>query len=225
MILKQWGDRFGGSVSSTERWKSTREFSVAILLYSIGMAIVVWGRYLLVADIIRENALLNGQQFGLEQFWLYAGTVLGNVGVWLFGILWSFVKHDSVQGFSELRNEVEELTGRQSKLIEKYLSRRNQQHILAAQKSLQQLSRQEDAQKKQLQGYGVARQLFEQIKSKDNEVIGLLMTYRNALLDKCSTNQKFDYFELEDITKADVVSTVRLTSDQYGSKSLELKYL
>lgn len=225
MIIKQWQDRFGGDVSNTDRWKSARELSIALTLFSIAMSIVIWGRYLLVADIIRERDILSGGGFGAEQLILYGGAILGNVGVYLFAVLWSFVKHDAVQGFSELRGEVETLQNRQSQLVEKYLTRRNQRHILAAQKALDKAKQQEKSQIERLEGYKESRQLFAEIRKKDEQVVALLKEYRTLLLAKARANKQLRYFYVEDIAKVDVDTYEWLTPDQYASISLELRYI
>jgi hypothetical protein len=94
-LWKQRQDRFGGAVSATDRKKNRLELILALFLFLLAMGIVVWGRYLLMSDIIREKTILRGQGLELEDVLYTIGAILGNIGVWIAGIWWSYTKHDS----------------------------------------------------------------------------------------------------------------------------------
>src|SRR5262249_19174799 len=94
-LWKQRQDKFGGEVSATERKKSRLELILALFLFALGMGIVVWGRYLLMSDIIREKSILRGEGLDIEDILYTVGAILGNIGVWFAGMWWSYTKHDS----------------------------------------------------------------------------------------------------------------------------------
>ena len=151
-ITKQWKELFGGHVEFTERRKALRELIAGTLLFLIAITAVGWGRWFFIQGAILEKTILRGGGFEFSDLVQFVGAMLGNVLVYLLGLLWSFVKHDSIPEFSEVRYE---LTKVQRKLIaafNKYLTRRNQQHFQKAMKDRTQAQRIEDNQKR-LEGY------------------------------------------------------------------------
>jgi hypothetical protein len=224
MVLKQRQDRFGGGVSATERRKSHFELWLGLVLFLIGMGIVVWGRYMLITDIIREKSILKGEGFGSEEMLLFAGALLGNIGVWLAGVLWSFVKHDSVPEFSELQASVEKLRSEMSRIYNKHLTSRNQRHILAAQKLMEQLDKSDKAQQARATGSQDARQLFNSLRNKDDEALALLEEYRSRLVSKIKSQSRHVVFLIDDISKADLNIREEMLPDVYGSSSLQFRY-
>jgi hypothetical protein len=188
------------------------------------MGIVVWGRYLLMSDIIREKTILRGQGLELEDILYTIGAILGNIGVWIAGMWWSYTKHDSVPNFSELRTEVEHLQSKMLRLYEKYLTSRNQRHILAGHRKTEQLQRVEQSQKIHLSGYRDARERFNRLLEKDHEVAALLGEYKSRLISKVNSKNPDAIFLIKDITKADIDDEHRYDADQFASAPLQLRY-
>jgi hypothetical protein len=223
-IIKQWKELFGGHVDFAERRKATRELIIATLLFLIAITAVGWGRWFFIQGAILEKTILRGGS-GLELSDLvqFVGAMLGNILVYLLGFLWSLIRHDSVPDFCELRHE---LTGVQNKVVaafNKYLTRRNQQHLQKGQKELTQAQRFEDSQKKR-DGYPQARQQFSRLKNKDSEVRALLMEYRNRLLTKLKSDQTQRSFQVDDVRVAEMDIVIKLSPDQYASVPIELRY-
>jgi hypothetical protein len=219
-LWKQRQDRFGGAVSATDRKKNRLELILALFLFLLAMGIVVWGRYLLMSDIIREKTILRGQGLELEDVLYTIGAILGNIGVWIAGIWWSYTKHDSVPNFSELRTEVERLESKKRKLCEKYLSSRNQRHILAGNKRFEQLKRLEEAQAASLNGYREARERFGELLEKDQEVSALLGEYKARLVSKVASKNPDAIFLIRDIRKADIDDKLQYDADEFASTLL-----
>lgn len=188
------------------------------------MGIVFWGRYMLITDILREKAILKGEGFGSEEILLFGGAMLGNIGVWLAGMLWSFVKHDAVPNFSELQAEVEKLRAKMAQIYEKYLTSRTQRHILGAQKQIDKLFLSDKAQLARATGLQDARQLFNSIRHKDDEALALLDEYRSRLVSLVKTQGRDAIFLIDDISKADLNIRTELMPDEYGSASLQFRY-
>jgi hypothetical protein len=222
-IIKQWKELFGGHVEFAERRKATRELVVGALLFILAITAVGWGRWFFIQGAILEKTILRGGGLEFSDLVQFVGAMLGNILVYLLGLLWSFLKHDSIPDFSELRYE---LSKTQQKLIaafNKYLTRRNQQHLQKAQKDLTQAQRFEDSQKKR-EGYAEARQQFSRLKNKDSEVRALLMEYRNRLLIKMKSSQSPRSLQIEDVRVAEMDTLIKLTPDQYASVPIELRY-
>ncbi len=223
-IIKQWKELFGGHVEFTERKKARRELIVGTLLFLISITAVGWGRWFFIQGAILEKTILRGGGLEFDDLVQFVGAMLGNILVYLLGLLWSFLKHDSIPEFSELRYE---LTKVQKKLIDafnKYLTRRNQQHMQKADKDRGQLQRVEDAQKKQ-EGYAQARQYFARFKNKDAEVIALMKEYRNRLLAKVKSDPNPRFLQIDDVRATEMETLIRLSPDQYASIPLEVRYL
>lgn len=223
-ITKQWKELFGGHVEFTERRKALRELIVGILLFVIAITAVGWGRWFFIQGAILEKTILRGGGLDFSDLVQFVGAMLGNVLVYLLGLLWSFVKHDSIPEFSEVRYE---LTKVQRKLIaafNKYLTRRNQQHFQKATKDRTQAQRIEDNQKR-LEGYPQARQQFARLKNKDSEVLALFLEYRNRLRTKLNADPNKKSLQIDDVRAAEMETLIRLAPDQYASVPLELRYI
>lgn len=223
-IIKQRKELFGGHVGRMEKSKSRYELIFSLLLFFIGMAAVAWGRWFFIRDALLEKSILRGGGLDWTDFLQFGGAMLGNLMVWLLGVLWSVIKHDSVPGFSELREQLERLQMRQMALFETYLTRRNQQHIQNAHKQHERLNRAETAQKQNLEGYNVVRGDFAKLRQKDEQVLALFKEYRSRLISKLKSEKNPRYFLYDDVTKSDVDSHVRISPDQYGTLAIDLKY-
>ena len=222
-IIKQWKELFGGHVEFTERRKARRELVVGVLLFILAITAVGWGRWFFIQGAILEKTILRGGGLEFSDMVQFVGAMLGNILVYLLGLLWSFVKHDSIPDFSELRYELSKVQQKLIAAFNKYLTRRNQQHLQKAQKDLTQAQRVEDSQKRR-EGYAEARQQFSRLKNKDSEVRALLMEYRNRLLTKLKSSQPQRSLQVEDVRVAEMETLIKLTPDQYASVPIELRY-
>jgi hypothetical protein len=222
-IIKQWKELFGGHVEFTERRKATRELVIAALLFIIAITAVGWGRWFFIQGAILEKTILRGGGLDFSDLVQFVGAMLGNILVYLLGFLWSLVRHDSVPDFSELRHELTKVQKKIVAAFNKYLTRRNQQHLQKAQKDITQAHRVEDSQKKR-EGYPQARQQFSRLKNKDSEVRALLIEYRNRLLTKLKSDQLQKSLQVDDVRVAEMDILIKLTPDQYASVPIELRY-
>ena len=222
-IIKQWKELFGGHVEFTERRKALRELIVGILLLLIAITAVGWGRWFFIQGAILEKTILRGGGLEFSDLVQFVGAMLGNVLVYLLGLLWSFYKHDSIPEFSEIRYELMKVQRKLIAAFNKYLTRRNQQHFQKAEKDRTQIQRVEDSQKKK-ESYPGARQQFGRLKNKDSEVRAMFMEYRNRLLTKMKADPNQKYLQIDDVRVAEMETLIRLTPDQYASVPIELRY-
>ena len=207
----------------TERRKALRELIVGVLLLLIAITAVGWGRWFFIQGAILEKTILRGGGLEFSDLVQFVGAMLGNVLVYLLGLLWSFYKHDSIPEFSEIRYELMKVQRKLIAAFNKYLTRRNQQHFQKAEKDRTQIQRVEDSQKKK-ESYTRARQQFAKLKNKDSEVRALLMEYRNRLLTKMKADPNQKYLQIDDVRVAEMETLIRLTPDQYASVPIELRY-
>jgi hypothetical protein len=224
-IIKQWKELFGGYVGRTDKARSRRELAVGLTLFLLGIAAVAWGRWYFIQAAILEKEILRGGGLELSDYLQFIGAMLGNVIVYLLGFLWSFARHDSVPGFSELRARLDVLEARKLALFHQHLTSRNQQHIQQAQRKLESIIRVEVNQKANLNGYAKAREQFGIIKQTDDRVIALLNDYRAKLIDKLKGRRSSVRFRLDDVRVAELDTMTTLTLDQYAATPLELRYV
>jgi hypothetical protein len=222
-IIKQWKELFGGHVEFTERRKATRELVVGVLLFLLAVTAVGWGRWFFIQGAILEKTILRGGGLEFSDLVQFVGAMLGNIMVYLLGLLWSFVKHDSIPEFSELRYELGKVQQKLIAAFNKYLTKRNQQHLQKAQKDVTQAQRVEESQKKR-EGYAQARQSFSRLKNKDSEVRALLLEYRNRLLSKLKSEPVQKLLQVNDVRVAEMETIINLTPDQYAGVPMEMRY-
>lgn len=223
-IIKQWKELFGGHVEFTERRKALRELIVGTLLFLIAVTAVGWGRWFFIQGAILEKTILRGGGLEFADLVQFVGAMLGNILVYLLGLLWSFVKHDSIPEFSEIRYELMKVQRKLIDAFNKYLTRRNQQHFQRAQKDKVQVQRVEENQKK-IEGYQRARQQFARLKNKDSEVLALFKEYRNRLIGRLKSDSNRKSLQIDDVRAAEMETLQKLTPDQYASIPLEVRYI
>jgi hypothetical protein len=224
-IIKQAKELFGGHVELTEKRKAVRELIVGSLLFVLGIVAVGWGRWFFIQGAILEKTILRGGGLEFSDYLSFAGAMLGNIIVYLLGLLWSFVKHDPVPGFTELRYELQILQRRLLAAYDKYLTKRNQQHFQKAQRDQDQAARIEESQKNKMDSYQQARDQFASLKNKDSEVIALLREYRNRLIATLKRQSNPQSFQIHDVRVAELDTLVKISPDQYASIPIELRYV
>lgn len=225
MILKQGQDWFGGKLAATEWTKSFITLVFAVTLFMLAFGMVTYGRKLLVDDLVSENELTSGAGMQTGQLiFLYLGALLGNVGVYLFGLIWSSTQHNSIRGFVELREERDRLQAKINSIYEKRLTPRTRRHILAARAQKDQLQQRERQQATHLPGYSAAREMFSELNQVDQKVVGLLTEYKTKLIAEMRDMGSPGYFQFSDIMKADQYDLHRLEPDEYSAFPIELRY-
>lgn len=223
-ITKQWKELFGGHVELTERRKALRELIVGALLFLLAVTAVGWGRWFFIQGAILEKTILRGGGLEFADLVQFVGAMLGNLLIYLLGLLWSFIRHDSVPEFSELRYDLMKVQRKLIAAFNKYLTRRNQQHFQKAVKDRTQALRVEESQKKR-PGYLEARQIFALLKNKDSEVYALFIEYRNRLRAKIKSEPDQGFLQVDDVRVSELDTLIKLTPDQYASVPLELRYI
>jgi hypothetical protein len=224
VIFKQWKDRLGGSVSRTEKMKTRMLLGGATVLFVLAFGFVIYARWALLGDIILRRSQTTGEEIGTEEVVRFAGTLIGNLIVYVMGVIWAYVRHDAIPGFSELRNRVEDLQARESELLDSQLASRNRRHMSKAQDEKEKLRRAIQAQSMQVAEYQSGRGRFDQLREQDGRVIALLDEYRAMLLEKVADGRSLS-FVFDNAGKVAVETEETITADQYSAAPLELKYI
>ena len=223
MTIKQWKERVGGGVSRTEKRKNATLFIGAILLFFLAFSFVVYARWALLGDVILRKSQTTGEAIGTEEIVRFAGTLIGNVIVYLMGVVWSYIRHDAIPGFSELRRRVEKLERRESALIEKQLASRMRRHLGKAQSAAENLQRVEQAQSVQFPDYHSGRALFNKLREQDARVIAILQEYRSGLFERVKRNRGIT-LTYEDISKLGIDNIMTITADEWAARPIKLPY-
>jgi hypothetical protein len=171
--LQQWGELLGPHKHKEERRKHIWLLCIATAGLLIALVFVAYGRYWLLAAAIREAEIMGTSVLGA--YWMLAGSVLGNVLVWLIGLLYVYQTTDPVPDFSEKRRDFEKAKRKYEQLYEREV-----------QQELDRISAQLALRLKQGSPQYEPFGPFESFKAKDSEVVGVLNRYRNELCIKIS---------------------------------------
>jgi hypothetical protein len=211
----------GGYVGAIEKRKNWIVFAVTTALLLAALVLVFWGRYnffrndLIRAQILGESAMSAWLQLG--------GGMMGNVIVYLFGVVVSFLFHDPMPGYMEARVEKEKLEHVYDTKRERWVARRNQTHIQHAQKQAEGKRNAEHAQRKE-SNYTENRALFERLHGKDQEVLAVLGMYRSQLVAEIRNANRNARFHYKDVARSSSMQQITLTPEEYLGQELRLRY-
>ena len=225
MLIKQRRERLGGAVRGHEKRNNVLLFGAALVMFGLAFMFVVYARWSLLGDLILVKSQTTGEGLGWEELLRFGGSLIGNVIVYLMGIVWSYIRHDLHPGFSELRDRVEILEGRFSKLLSRELAQRTMQHLHAAQEEKLKLRNLDRQLSTQLPGYRDCRDMVNQLRQQDARVAALLEKYKAALLERVLSEHHPREFRFVDITKAAIDTGVSITAERYATIPIELRFI
>jgi hypothetical protein len=225
LIVKQWQYRLGRSVKNTEKGKNKFLLWLAITLFILAFALVIYARWALLGDVILRKSQTTGEEIGSEEVFKFAGTLIGNFIVYLMGIGWSYSRHDAIPKFSELRQTVERLEREESVLLEKNLATRFREFIAKAQEEKENLRKSEQSQAAQLPNYQVIRGSFNRLREQDAKVLALLEKYKGQLLDRMAGNETSVQLTYSDTAKIGVDTQCEMSADDYASRPIVIRYV
>ena len=156
--------------------------------------------------------------------WIVAGSLLGNMLVYLTGVLWAYLLHDSDPDFVESRICVmtleKTLAGLETKL-EVFRTRALDQMNAAHKKSIEAARRAHGAVSAQPR-FRQAQDLFARVQKKDDEVLALLLTYRIKLLQDVGQARKLRFVAWNDDPH---LRHTYINAAEYQRLPIKLKYL
>ncbi len=223
-IYRQWGYYFGPAEDDSKRGPAMRMFIGGMTALGFALAFVYYARsaYLL-AFTSSVGSFGQGSSEG-SLVWIVAGSLLGNMLVYLTGVLWAYLLHDSDPDFVESRICVmtleKTLAGLETKL-EVFRTRALDQMNAAHKKSIEAARRAHGAVSAQPR-FRQAQDLFARVQKKDDEVLALLLTYRIKLLQDVGQARKLRFVAWNDDPH---LRHTYINAAEYQRLPIKLKYL
>lgn len=227
IFIRQFGEEFGGHVGRKNKSTAIVRELIALLLLLVAMGIVAWGRYNLILPII-EDCLIDPESCNVSPWVQLIGAMLGNIGVYLFGVLWSYWHHDPVPSFMELRIETEQLENDYNKRHKKDITDRVRRHKSKAEKE-RAACRQADKDFQTFPEYNKLRAEFQKLQHKDSIVLSLLEGYKSKLTRIIRQDQKdivfIGYLNIDELAEGDTIKSKVLNADEYQGVAIKLKFI
>lgn len=221
-LLKQYRSYFDHHVDPGKRWVAVRMFGIGTSAFLTALASVYYARDAYLAQTMLVDASLGGEGDGGHVLWLVAGSLIGNILVYLVGVILAYMLHDENPRFPELRAVLAKLTARRDALA-RVLDEEEQRIMKAAETRrkhrLEELRSRNNAQRSAPR-YAGNRTLFESLAGQDARVLGALDAYRIALCQQVRARK--GHFIRADDMEPDVKH--HLTPAQYQQLGLALKH-
>ncbi|MCH8488989.1 MAG: GtrA family protein [Oceanicaulis sp.] len=189
-VLRQWNYYFGKRERDENRWAAWRMLALGSLALSVVLASVAYARVSFLADYILLNQQLGGTD-RTSSFMMIAGTLLGNVLVWIVGIFIAWLMHDRNPEFPEKRKALNKVAAQISDLSNNLERERRRELQRAEAEFADELEKLENAERAQkaASSYGAARAAFQKFSVQDGRVLAALAAYRAALIRKASKTE------------------------------------
>ena len=226
-VFKQYGYWFGADQHDNKRgpaWRMVIGGSLALML-SLAFVYDARSAYLVAYSVALSGFGQTGGFQPLSTIWVIGGSLLGNIIVYLVGVLWAYLLHDSDPEFEDLKKSLD----RNTQTVD-VLKRRLEQHLHRDVEQLNAILKRKTEEAKRANIFVAtqpnlawAQGLFSSFQSKDQEVVALLQEYRGQLIQKMGPAAKKVKFA---ICCDDPYSDRKnVSSDEYLHMALKLKYL
>lgn len=96
-VIRQLESRFGAHRRDGERASAAWMLTMGFLILSVVLGLVWYARNSLLAEQLLERAVIGGE--APSALFMIGGSMLGNVLVWLVGIVIAFIAHDEDHNF------------------------------------------------------------------------------------------------------------------------------
>jgi hypothetical protein len=196
-------------------------FSIGTTGLTLALAAVAYARNVYFAQNALSAAAF-GDGGGGQKFWIVGGSLLGNMIVYLVGLVLAYLMHDAVAKYAELKKTLAKESAERDALmtsIDNEIAARLKGADTHRRKALEALQHRDDAQRTAPQ-YTANRKMFDTIVAQDNRVVGALQGYRMSL---CKQKKAAgEAFVRNDEYDADV--KLRMDSSGYLQLPLKLKY-
>lgn len=228
--LKQASTQFGEHVPETIRRRHRILFWIATSLLILAFGLVAWGRYVMLADAIREASLLGGSAF--NGYVLFLGAMLGNVIVYVIGLIFVYMVTDPVPGFAEIQRDMRALEKKYDGVFIRELERPLKQ-VLAEEREKMTARENRELSHQGAANYQSNRRLLSLVQAQDSNVLAVLREYRSRLRMAIRERQphagapepavfSVETVALDDIRRGDF--RVLLTPSQYAEREIRLGY-
>lgn len=227
MVFRQWHFLFSPQEAAetggeARRNDAIRRLTIGSILLFVALSMVSGSRYYYLRDYIVQSSIL-----GIAPPSMFGGItfmVLGNIVAYVVGLLVAYAMHDPHPIYAELDKKQKLLSTRVEELKK---SRSQAQNILqqGANAEIKAFSNQDQASRGI--NYNELRQQADFINNKDQEVIGVLIGYRNALISAMGSRVERPIFRYTDGAHSLLLpldGDQFLTGDQYSSIQISLGF-
>ncbi|MFN3398915.1 MAG: hypothetical protein ACK4Z4_01125 [Ferrovibrio sp.] len=220
-LLRQARILFDRTQDDVDRLVGWRMLSIGTLSLSVVLAVVWYARAAYFADTIRIAGVLGGD--APSAMMTIGGSLLGNLAIWLGGVMLAFMLHDPDPHFPKSLLDWKEKSAAAKRLqeaLEKPLQAAFDKIDAIAKRDREQAQNRHNA-ITHMQDYQKVRVLFNRICEQDAKTLGLLTRYRSQLVN-ASRGKAINFEKSRDVGVEDAE---RLTAEQYAAVTLRLKYL
>ena len=222
-LLKRFRSYFDDDVDEKQRWVAARMFSIGTLGLLLALSAVSYSRNVYFAQTaLGDLAFGGGAEGGASKAWIIGGSLLGNMIVYVIGVVLAFLMHDEVARYPELRLQLDKDSAKRSALIAS-IDHEISQALRAAQsarkKAVEALDHR-DAAQKSAPRHTENRRLFERVVSQDSQVLGALQAYRSKLVQARKADGAI--YKQHDVDDEDKV--ILLDGPGYQHLPIKLKY-
>ncbi|WP_140419356.1 hypothetical protein [Sphingobium sp. Z007] len=227
VVFRQWSFHFRPQESAemaveNRRNDALRRLAIGTVLLSIALLMVGGARYYYLRQYIVEASIL-----GVAAPSLFGGIVfmlLGNVVAYIVGLLVAYTMHDPNPIFAEQDQKLRKMSKRMEELKkERGLVQQDLAHGLSADVKA---AVNQDATARGPR-HGELREWANQIVNKDQEIVGVLIEYRHALLQAMGPRSKARIFRYPGGSHEmllPIADHAMLTGDEYASLQIALGY-
>jgi hypothetical protein len=218
-VFKQWKYYFG--TGSRNKNKGARMLSMASVSLFASLSLVYYAR----STYFAANAVYSGfgEQSTQNPVLVIGGSLLGNILLFLLGVLFAWIFHDEDPDYPVSEKERDNFKKQYDKLHAKLeKERREEMELLSAQEheKVESAKRVENA-LRTAENYSLYREWFALFLAQDQKVIALLENYRGQLVNEVRSNNTVFISCLVESTD----QRETLSPDGYLAKPITLKYL
>lgn len=219
-LLKQWEYYFGPHREDISRGRALRLFGLGTTAFTLGLAAVYYARDTYLADLIDVRTTIGGEA-DTNPLWIIGGSLLGNVIVYVVGVMIAYFMHDSNPDYPEKKNELDKLeTERQG--LQNTLSQQRQREFqrLGAilDKNRARIKNVEEQQRRS-PNYARNRQWFSELQRQDSVVQAALQDYRDHFVGSLTRRGAAAFFY-----KNEEVEDVAIPPATYQGLPVRMKY-
>ncbi|MBV9569929.1 MAG: hypothetical protein JO056_01640 [Alphaproteobacteria bacterium] len=224
-VFKQWGYYFGAEQDDTRRGPAWRMLIQGTTALIVSLCFVYYARSAYFASYVVSVGSFGQQSASGGFLWVVGGSLLGNFLVYLTGVLWAYLMHDSDPDFVDLRRDLDrdrKVSGALKQKLEAAQHREIEQLTARYKRKVEEAERASGQIMEQAALSGPS-QLFKNLQAKDAQVIALLHNYRQVLIQKMGPDaKKARFVACRDDPHC---PTEVLTASQFKARAIRLKYL
>jgi hypothetical protein len=224
-VFKQYGYWFGAAEDDNKRGPAWRMVLGGFLALLLSLAFVYYARSAYLVAYVGSLGGFGQSGSNYSTLWVIGGSLLGNMIVYLVGVLWAYLLHDSDPEFAELKKGLDQ----ENKEVDAL--KRRLEHL--RQRDVEQLSaRLKKGTEETQRAYSLIMSqpnlawplgLFRKFQAKDQAVVALLQNYRGLLIQKMATTAKTANFVM--YCDDPHVTTKAVSCSEFHMMAIKLKYL